>query len=84
MTRNIKLIDTMVLGKKEPHHLKMIFDTGKHKIPAMFWGQADRLKKDISIGKKYDILYNMSRNYFNGNVTKQIIIKEMLPSRGEI
>ena len=84
MTKNIKLIDTMVLGKKEPHHLKMIFDTGKHKIPAMFWGQADRLKKDISIGKKYDILYNMSRNYFNGNVTKQIIIKEMLPSRGEI
>ena len=84
MTRDIKLIDTMVLGKKEPHHLKMIFDTGKHKIPAMFWGQADRLKKDISIGKKYDILYNMSRNYFNGNVTKQIIIKEMLPSRGEI
>ena len=80
MTRGIKLIDTMVLGKKEPHHLKLILDTGKYKIPAMFWGQADRLKKDIQIGKTYDILYNMSRNYFNGTVTKQLIIKEILPS----
>ena len=80
MTRKIKLIDTMVLGKKEPHHLKMILDTGKYKIPAMFWGQAERLKKDIQIGKYYDILYNMSRNYYNGTVTKQLIIKEILPS----
>ena len=84
MTRGIKLIDTLVLGKKEPHHLKMIFDTGKHKIPAMFWGQAERLKKDISIGKNYDILYSMSRNYFNGTVTRQIIIKEIKLSTGDL
>ena len=84
MTKGIKLIDTMVLGKKEPHHLKLIFDTGKHKISAMFWGQAERLKKDISIGKKYDILYNMSRNYFNGTFTKQLIIKEINISTGDL
>ena len=83
MTRGIKIIDTMVLGKKEPHHLKLILDTGKHKIPAMFWGQAERLKKDISIGKKYDVLYNMSRNYFNGTLSKQLIIKEIIPSTGD-
>ena len=80
MTRSIKLIDTIVLGRKEPHHLKLVFDTGKYKIPAIFWGQAERLKKDISIGKNYDILYNMSRNYFNGTVTKQLIIKDMILS----
>ncbi len=83
MTKGIKLIDTIVLGKKEPRHLKLIFDTGKYKIPAMFWGQAERLRKDISIGKKYDILYNMSRNHFNGTITKQLIIKELFPSPGE-
>ena len=80
MTKEIKLIDTIIVGKKEPQHLKLVFDTGKYKIPAMFWGQAERLKKDIQIGKYYDILYNMSRNYFNGTVTKQLIIKEILPS----
>lgn len=83
MTKGIKIIDTIVLGKKEPRHLKLIFDTGKHKIPAMFWGQAERLRKDIAIGKKYDILYNMSRNHYNGTITKQLIIKELFPSAGE-
>jgi len=82
MTRGIKIIDTMVIGKKEPRHLKLTFDTGRYKIPAIFWGQAERLRKDISIGKKYDILYNMSRNSFNGKITKQLIIKELLPSTG--
>ena len=79
MTKGLKLIDTMVVGKKEPQHLKLVFDTGKYKIPAMFWGQAERLRKDVSIGKKYDILYNMSRNYFNGMKTNQLIIKELIP-----
>ncbi len=83
MTKGVKVIDTIVLGKKEPRHLKLIFDTGKYKIPAMFWGQAERLRKDISIGKKYDILYNMSLNHFNGTITKQLIIKELCPSSGE-
>ena len=81
MTRGLKLIDTMVLGKKEPHHLKMIFETGTYKIPAMFWGQAERLKKDIIIGKKYDVLYNMSRNYYNGTKTNQLIVKEIVPAQ---
>ncbi len=80
MTKGFTLIDTIIVGKKEPQHLKLIFDTGKYKIPAMFWGQAERLRKDISIGKKYDILYNMSRNYFNGVKTNQLIIKELIPS----
>ena len=80
MTKSISLIDTIIVGKKEPQHLKLVFDTGKFKIPAMFWGQAERLRKDISIGKKYDVLYNMSRNYFNGIKTNQLIIKEILPS----
>ena len=81
VTKNISLIDSMVLGKKEPRHLKLIFDTGKHKIPAMFWGQAERLRKDITCGKKYDILYNMSRNYFNGIKSNQLIIKEIVPAQ---
>ena len=83
MTRGIKVVDLAVLGKKEPRHLKLLFEAGNYKIPAMFWGQAERLRKDISIGKKYDILYNMSRNYYNGTKTNQLIIKELVPSTGE-
>ena len=70
----------MAVGKREPQHLKLMFDTGKFKIPAMYWGQGERLRKDISVEKKYDIIYNISRNYFNGIVTNQIIIKDLTVS----
>ena len=79
MSSNIKLCDAMLVGKKEPQHLKMTFDTGKYKIPAMYWSQGARLGQDIIVGKKYNILYNMSKNYFNGLVTNQIIIKDLIP-----
>lgn len=83
ITKKFKLVDAMLVGKKEPQHLKLTFDTGKYKIPAMFWGQGERLKKDISIGKSYDIIYNMNHNYFNGLVTNQIIIKEIISTSGD-
>ena len=78
MTSAFPLCDAQIVGKKEPQHLKLNFDAGKYKIPAMYWSQAERLRKDISIGQKYDILYSMSRNYFNGIVTNQIILKDCI------
>lgn len=77
LSSNLKLCDVMVVGKKEPQHLKLTFDTGKYKIPGMFWGQAERFNDDIKIGRNYDITFNLGRNYFNGVVSPQIIIKEM-------
>ena len=80
ITKGILVSDAMTVGKREPQHLKLMFDTGKFKIPAMYWGQGERLRKDISVEKKYDIIYNISRNYFNGIVTNQIIIKDLIVS----
>ena len=80
MTGAFPVCDAQIVGKKEPQHLKLTFETGKYKIPAMYWSQAERLRKDISVGKKYDILYSMSRNIFNGNISNQIILKDCLPN----
>ena len=77
VTKNVKLCDAMVQGKKEPYSLKLLFDCGKHKFPGMFFGQAGRLKEDITVGQNYDILYTMVYNYFNGNVTPQLRLKEV-------
>ena len=80
VTKNIKLCDAMVQGKKEPYSLKLVFDNGKYKFPGMFFGQAERFNKDIIIGHNYDILYTMVYNYFNGNVTPQLRLKEVRKS----
>ena len=80
MTRNIKLYETMVQGKKEPYSLKLIFDCGNYKFPGMLFGQAQRLNQDIQKGQSYDILYSLTRNYFNGTVTPQLKLKEVRKS----
>ena len=80
VTKKLKLCDATVQGKKEPYSLKLTFDTGKHKFPGMFFGQAERLKQDIQVGQTYDILYTMVYNYFNGNVTPQFRLKEVRKS----
>lgn len=76
-TPKIKLCDVQLVGKKEPMHLKLTFETDKHKIVGMFWSQGERFGKDIKLGQYYDILYNMTKNYYNGFVTNQIIIKDL-------
>lgn len=80
MTMNIKLLDAMLVGKKEPQSLKLTFDTGEYKIPAMYYKQGAKLGNEIVVGQNYNILYNMQRNYFNGLVTNQLIIKDMISS----
>ena len=67
----------MIVGKKEPLHLKLTFNCGEYKFPAMFWKQGERLNKDISINKFYNIIYKMNRSYFNGLETKQLTIDDI-------
>lgn len=81
LTSKVPVCDAQIVGKKEPQHLKLTFDCGKIKIPAMLWGKAEMLNNEILIGKKYDIIYNLSRNYFNGICTPQIIIKDIKESQ---
>ena len=57
--------------------MKLTFETEKHKIVGMFWSQGERFGKDIKLGQYYDILYNMSKNYYNGFITNKIIIKDL-------
>lgn len=76
-TSDIKICDAMIVGKKEPYHLKLTLECGKYKFPAMFWGQGSLLKNDISIGKKINILYNLNKSFFNGQETPQLIIKDL-------
>lgn len=81
MSQGLTLCDAAVIGKKEPFHLKLTFDTGNFKIPAMYWGEAKKFGNEILIGKKYDIVYNLDINNFKGNQVKQLIIKDCMISQ---
>ena len=61
----------------DKEHLKLVFDCGKYKIPAMYWSAGNKLNSEIFVGKKYNVIYSMNRNYFNGIATQQLIIKDI-------
>lgn len=76
MSRDLKIQDAAIVGKSERQHLKLVFDCGKFKFPAMFWGEADRLNRDFRTGDCLNVLYGISKNCFNGNVTPQMILMD--------
>ena len=74
VSKNLKLQDGIPIGKSQTQSLKLIFDCGKYKFPAMFWGQAERLNRDFKSGDSMDILYTVSKNSYKGNITPQMIL----------
>ncbi|MCR4742851.1 MAG: single-stranded-DNA-specific exonuclease RecJ [Treponema sp.] len=74
LTKEANLFEAEMRGSKAPYSLKMNFNMGKIKVPAMLWNQGERLNNDIKISQNYDIIYKISKNYFRGNITKQFEI----------
>ncbi len=74
VSKNLKLQDGIPIGKAQTQSLKLIFNCGKYKFPAMFWGQAERLNRDFKSGDSMDILYTVSKNSYKGNITPQMIL----------
>lgn len=74
MSRTLKIQEGVIVGKSERQHLKLVFNCGKFKFPAMFWGEAERLNRDFRTGDQLNVLYTIGKNTFNGNVTPQMVL----------
>ncbi len=80
MSRSLRICDAAVIGKTERQHLKLTFDLGRTKWPAMYWGGAESLHRDFDKGDLVDVLYQVGRNCFNGVETPQLIITDIRKS----
>ena len=76
-TEGFGIYEATEVGKKEPTHLKLTFANNNYKFPAMYWSQGELLRNYINVSEKCDILYSLNKNYFNGTVTNQFIIKDL-------
>lgn len=83
MSQSLRITDAQILGKTERTHLKLTLDCGTHKWPAIFWGEGDRLHRDLDKGDVVDILYEIKRNLFNGMETPQLILKDIRKREGK-
>ncbi len=80
LCKNVRIVDASIMGKTEKMHLKLILDCTKHKWPAIFWGEAERLNRDFSVGDTIDIVFNIEESTFNGVTTQQLILKDCFKS----
>ncbi|QTQ16379.1 single-stranded-DNA-specific exonuclease RecJ [Treponema parvum] len=77
MSKDLKIADVQIMGKTERQHLKITFDCGKNKWPAMFWGEAQRYHRDFEKEDRLDVLFHITRNLFNGMETPQLILEDL-------
>jgi single-stranded-DNA-specific exonuclease len=81
MARKLTIKDINFIGKPESKHLKMTLDAGKYKWPALYWQSAERvLNKEFGVNDKVDIVFNLTRDYFKGNETPQMMIMDLKKS----
>ncbi|MCI6663307.1 MAG: single-stranded-DNA-specific exonuclease RecJ [Treponema sp.] len=80
-SRKLKIVGADIIGKGEKKHLKLVLAGGKHKWPALFWNEAERLGRDFALGDTIDVVYRLERNLFNGMETAQMIVQEVERSK---
>jgi single-stranded-DNA-specific exonuclease len=81
LAKNITVREINFIGKPEAKHTKMILDTGKYKWPALYWQSASRvLNGDFGVNDKVDVVFNITRDYFRGNETPQMILIDLKKS----
>jgi single-stranded-DNA-specific exonuclease len=77
LSRKVKLRNLELIGKKELAHIRMLVETPKYRWPAIFWNSADRVDKDFSEGDTVDIVYNLSKNYFQQTETLRLNLMDV-------
>lgn len=77
MSKQMKIISYQIVGKTEKQHLKLTLEAGDHKIPLMYWGAADKINRDFSVGDLVDMVYTVERNIFNGMESLQLVALEV-------
>jgi single-stranded-DNA-specific exonuclease len=82
LTRKLRIRDISFMGKLEVKHVKLTLDAGKYKWPAVYWQAADKVDRDFSLDDSVDLVYRLSRNWFNGTETPQIMVMDLRRSGG--
>jgi single-stranded-DNA-specific exonuclease len=77
MAKNIRIQDISFVGKTEVRHVKLTLDAGTCKWPALYWQAADKVNVEFSLGDAVDLVFEVSRNWFQGTETPQIIVTDL-------
>jgi single-stranded-DNA-specific exonuclease len=77
MARNLRIAEISLMGKPEVKHVKLTLDTKLHKWPAVYWQAADKVKRDFDLGDEVDLVFRITRNWFKGIETPQLVVSDL-------
>ncbi|MDR1239236.1 MAG: single-stranded-DNA-specific exonuclease RecJ [Treponema sp.] len=77
LAKNLVIRDISFIGKTETRHVKMTLDAGAYKWPALYWQAADKVGAEFSLGDTVDAVFELSRNWYQGTETPQIIVTDL-------
>jgi len=82
LAKNLVVEDVGFVGKGESKHLKMTLAGRAHKWPALFWDAANRvIKKEFGKGDSVDVVFSISRDWYKGIATPQMMVTDLRRSR---
>jgi single-stranded-DNA-specific exonuclease len=82
MARKLRVAELSLMGKPDLKHVKLNLDAGKHKWPAVYWNASEKVKKDFDTEDHVDMVFKITRNFFNGNETPQLVVSDLQRSGG--
>jgi single-stranded-DNA-specific exonuclease len=77
ISRNVSIKNARAIGA-EKKHLKFACQAGNYLLDAVAWKQADWLP---FLPGKFDMLYMIEENYYNGMRTMQLNVRDIRPSQ---
>ena len=77
LTRQLKIVNCEVIGRRESVHLKLLFDSGQFKWPAVYWNASEKLGVEFDIGDEVEVAYHFTKNYYGGGETFQLVVLDI-------
>jgi single-stranded-DNA-specific exonuclease len=77
MAKGLRVAELSLMGKTDVKHVKLTLDAGKHKWPAIYWQAAEKIKREFDLEDRVDLVFKVSRNWFNGNEIPQFIVTDL-------
>lgn len=77
LARSLRIDEISIIGK-EQQHVRMLFNAGKYRWPAVYWSGAHRVGGDIAKGSSVDIVFNFQMNFFQNKETPQLSILDVV------
>jgi single-stranded-DNA-specific exonuclease len=83
LARNMVVEEVQIIGKDQ-RHLKLLLAGGGYKWPAVYWNGAELMTRGFHQRDRVDVVFEFTRNHYNGNDTVQLVIIDLVRSRDQV